>query len=478
MLFKHSSIYILAKLIPGLMAFFALSLYTHLLSPEEYGVYTLIFSSSVFIASVVFSWLPAGTLRFWSSKEFKGSTFTNTIALTYLRIIVVLIALTIIGLMMFWGEPKAFWIINTFFLLIALALFAITQTFFSAKIEPTHYAILTISYSILSLGFGATFAYLGFGATGVITGITIGTLLPALFVFKKTWLPFDKGNFDKGLFKKILTYGLPLAAASFVEEITKVSDRFMLAILQDKSQAGFYAAGYDLSGNSILMIMSAINLAAYPVVIRLLDTEGNKVAMDYFRHYVILLLGISIPAVVGLNLVGPDLIYLLIDEEFQPAVTFLLPWVSSAIFLLGLQVFYFDLAFQLGNKTISSVKIAVVIAIINFGLNYWLIPKMGIKGAAIATISSFLVGAVLSAIIGRKFFKLPFPQKEFTKILLSSLVMGFCLWWLKDNRGWGWLSMQLVVGGVSYFLMMLIFNILDIRSYALTYVKASFAKYL
>ena len=174
-------------------------------------------------------------------------------------------------------------------------------------------------------------------------------------------------------------------------------------------------------------------------------------------------LGVAVPSVVGLNLVGPDLVYLLIDEKFQESVITLLPWITSAIFLLGLQAFYFDLAFQLGHYVIAIAKISVVIAIVNFSLNYWLIPTMGIHGAAIATLSSFAVGSILSVIMGRKHFTLPFPIKEFTKIILASLVMGFCLWWLKDLRGWGWLALQLGVGMVSYVLMMIVFNVLDVR---------------
>ncbi len=464
MLFKHSLIYILAKLIPGLMAFAALSLYTHLLSPEEYGVYTLIFSAAVLFQNVFFNWLPAGTLRFWSNEAFDANIFTNTLAVVYGRIIFLIALLVGVGLVVYWNDEASIWIISTFLLLIALALFAITQTLFSARIEPARYAALTISYSILSLCFGATFAYLGFGAPGVIAGITLGTLIPALFVFKKLWLPLQRRQYNKELFSKLLLYGLPLAAATLVEEITKVSDRFMLAILQDKSQAGFYAAGYDLSGNSILMIMAAINLAAYPVIIKLLESDGMNAAIKYFHRYVILLLGVSIPAVVGLNMVGENLVLLLIDEKFQPAVILLLPWVSTAIFLMGMQVFYFDLAFQLGNKTISSVKIALAIAVINIGLNLWLIPVMGIQGAAIATISSFFIGSVLSAFFGRKYFKLPFPLKELLQIVISSVVMGLLLWWLKDKHGLGWLILQIVLGGISYFMMMLAFNILEIRS--------------
>ncbi len=455
------------------MTFAALSLYTHFLSPDEYGVYTLIMSATILFHNVIYNWLPAGALRFWASEQYNKLEFTSTLATSYIRITLGLLLITLLGVIYYWQKPEASWIISSFSFLLALALFSITQSLFTAKIEPQYYAYMAISYSICALVLGSTYAYLGYGATGVLAGITLGTLIPALFVFKTTWLPYKREAYNKELFKKLLVYGLPFASAALLEEVTKVSDRFMLAWLHDKSQAGLYAVGYDLSGNTILILMAAINLAAYPVIIKLFETKGVKAAMDYFRYYAILLLGISIPAVIGLNLVGPDIVYLLIDEQYQASVIFLLPWITVAVFVMGLQATYFDIAFQLSHYVITVVKIGIVIAIVNFLLNYWLIPPMGMKGAAIATLSSFTLGSVLSAILGRRRFKLPFPFIEFTKILIASLVMGFCLWWLKDLRGWGWLMLQFGVGIISYALMLIVFNILDTRTYIKKYLNRS-----
>ena len=465
MLIKHSLIYILAKLIPGLMAFAALSIYTHLLSPDEYGLYTLLFTGVVFLHNVIFNWLSSGTLRYWSNSDFSKSQFTNTIGTSYLKIIAVLSVILIIGVGFYWGEQQAIWLLSGYLFLLSLALFTISQNIFSASIQPVYYAYLTICYSILALGFGSLIAYLGYGPTGVIFGIAIGTCIPALFVFKRIWLPFSTKQYNPKLFKKLMIYGIPLAAAALVEEVTNVTDRFMLAGMRGKSEAGLYAVGYDLSGNSILMIMAALNVAAYPVIIKLLDSEGVTAATNYFKNYVVLLLAVSIPAVVGLNLVGPNLVHLLIDVDYQESVIFLLPWITVAIFLLGLQVFYFDLAFQLGQKTIASVKIAVVIAMVNIGLNYALIPEMGMHGAAIATISSFAVGCLLSAFFGRKYFTLPFPLSDIVKIVTSTLIMFCCLWWFKDNTGWMWLLLQLFIGVCSFAILMIFFNILNAREY-------------
>lgn len=472
MLFKHSLIYILAKLIPGLMAFVALSIYTHLLSPEEYGLYTLLFTGVVFLHNVIFNWLPSATLRYWSDPEYTKSQFTNTLGTSYLRLIGILSLFLVVGVFIYWGEKQAIWLLSGYLFLVSLALFTITQNIFSAGIQPIYYAYLTITYSILALCFGSLIAYLGYGPAGVILGIALGTFIPALIVFKRIWLPFTTKEFNPKLFKRLMLYGMPLAAAALVEEITNVTDRFMLAGMRGNSDAGLYAVGYDLSGNSILMIMAALNVAAYPVIIKLLDSEGVSAATKYFKSYVILLFAVTIPAIVGLNVVGPNLVQLLIDVDYQEAVIFLLPWITISIFLMGLQVFYFDLSFQLGQKTIASVKIAVVIAIINIVMNYILIPKMGIHGAAIATISSFAVGCVLSAYLSRRYFALPFPLKEILQITLSTFIMFGALWMLRDHQGWGWLVLQLIVGVLTYLVMMLFFNILDIRNMILSYLKS------
>lgn len=464
MLFKHTFIYLLAKAIPGIMAFIALSLYTHLLSPEEYGLYTLIFTAAMFASNVIFFWLPAGTLRFWAKQEFSKINFISTLTNTYLGIYLVLILIVLLTAFFLWGTDNYIWIVCTLILTIATSIYTLSQYLMSAQIHPIKYAKLSISYSILAVLFGYIAARMGFGAVGIILGISAGFVVPTLFTKISFWQNYNVHSFEPKLFKKLAVYGLPLASVILLEEVTKVADRFMLASLQNKAEAGLYAVGYDLSGNSILLLMSAINLAAYPVIIKLLDTEGTQAALEYFHKYALLLFGIAIPAVFGLIIVGPNLIHLLIGEEYQHAVIFLLPWIAIALFMMGVQSTYFDLAFQLGNYTIGIVKLSITIALINISLNYFLIPSMGMKGAAIATLTSFILGAILSAIVGRKYFAVPIPIRDLMKIVSAALFMSLCLWWFKDMRGWFWLVGQLLIGIASYALIIYAFNLLDIRT--------------
>jgi len=463
MLFKHTSIYLFAKAIPGLMAFGALSLYTHLLTPEEYGLYTLIFTAAMFANNVIFFWLPAGTLRFWSKQDYGTESFISTLTNTYIKIFLALIIVLIPCAYYYWDTPQLTWLVCTVILTFSVSIYTLSQYLMSAQIHPLKYAKLSISYSILALFFGGIMAKMGYGAIGISLGISAGFLIPTLFAKIDFWTNYNRKSFNPELFKKLAIYGLPLASVTLLEEVTKTADRFMLASLQNKAEAGLYAVGYDLSGNSILLLMSAINLAAYPVIIKLLDNEGKKAALEYFHKYAVLLLGIAIPAVFGLILVGPNLIHLLIGEEYQQAVSFLLPWIAIALFMMGMQATYFDLAFQLGHHTIGIVKISIIIALINVTLNFYLIPIMGMKGAAIATLVSFILGALLSAIIGRKYFAVPLPVGEIIKIGIATIFMSLFLWWFKDQRGWSWLILQLFLGMITYGIAICAFNLLNVR---------------
>jgi len=457
MLFKNSSIYVLAKIVPGVMAFVALSIYTHLLTPQEYGIYTLIFSAALFLHSALFNWLPVGMMRFWPGGTYSDKAFISTLGVLYFRLFV---PITIAGLLLFLflGEGYYSQIAASFLLLAGFTVLMIGQQLQSAQMLPSRYALMTISYAISALSLGAAMAYFGYGPIGVILGTAMGMLIPAAILSAKSWALFDRSLYTPELTRKLLIYGTPLAASFFLDEVANLSDRYMLAWLVDEAEAGKYAVGYDLAGNTVMMIMNAINLAAYPMIVKLLDTKGKEAALEYFNTYVILLLSISIPAVVGLSLVGPGLVSLVIGDDYQPAVILVLPWVASAIFFMGLGAFYVHLPFQLGNKNGGIFKIGVYTALINLILNFWLIPKMGMLGAAVATLLSFMLSTALGVYYARGVFPLPFPAREVVKIVIAAVFMGLCLWVVKDYRGWLWLIGQMAIGLSSYGLATYLLN--------------------
>jgi len=471
MLLKNSSIYMLAKIIPGLMAFTALSVYTHLLTPSQYGVYTLIFTAAMFVNTTVFNWIPVGMVRFWPGGTYTDKTFISTMGVLY-RFLSLPIIILAVAISFFIANESIGYLIAWLALLCGFVSHRFGLMLKTAQMQPTNYAIMLISYSVLALTLGSTLAYLGFGAMGLLIGVATGMLIPSLIQTTKSWLQFDASAYSPELTQKLVIYGMPLAASFLLDEIANVSDRYMLAWLSGEAEAGKYAVGYDLAGNSILMVMNAVNLAAYPMIVKLLDTKGKEAALEYFKTYAVLLLGLSIPAVVGLSLVGPNIVDLVIGDEYKESVTLLLPWVSSAVFFMGAGAFYMHLPFQLGNYNMGIFKIAGTVAVLNLLLNYWLIPKMGMQGAAIATLLSFMVSVSLGFIFGRRVFPIPFPLKEVGKILFSTLLMGLCLYYFRDQRGWSWLMLQFLCGLTIYLIASYLLNVGGVKKLITDRVKA------
>ena len=347
----------------------------------------------------------------------------------------------------------------------SLGFFTISQTLANARVMPQRYAYTAIICSMLSMLFGVLFAYLGYGVVGVLFGITLGTAISSLITFNSVWSnQYDKSDFNKNLFDKLLKFGIPIALATGIEEIIFLADRSMIALLQGASQTGFYAVSYDLSQSSILMIMTAISLAAYPMITKLEEQRNTTDSKLYIRNYFVLLLGISIPALVGINLVGEDLIELIIDKKYHTSMIEILPWITTATFLLGIQFFYLNLAFQLSHKTIISLKVTVVVLIVNLLSNYVFILSWGIKGAAIATLLSFAVGNILSIFLGRKHYSLPFPIPEILKIIISSFIMALVIFILKNNLEIHNVFLQIVAGVICYFIAAYLFNVHDLKS--------------
>ena len=472
MLVRNSSIYIVAKFIPGMISFIALAVYTHLLTPDQYGIYTLIFTTAMFIFASVFIWLPVGMVRFWPSGEYDEATFISTMGVLY-RCLSLPIIIGVALLVILLGEDWSGYLAACLIVLFSYACSHHVKTLKSTQMLPKSYTALSISCSVLALLLGSSMAFIGQGPLGLLIGISLGMLIPSFVASHQHWTKYNQELFSPELAQKLMLYGTPLAASFILDEVTNVSDRYMLAWIFDNAEAGKYAVGYELAGNTILTVMHAINLAAYPMVVKLLDTQSKEAALEYLKSYIILLLGVAIPAVVGLSMIGPNIVTLVIGEEYQESVILVLPWVSAAMFFMGCGIFYVNLPFQLAHQNSTIFKISGVVVIVNLILNFLLIPELGMQGAAIATLLSFLISGVLGYIYGRHLFVIPFPSKDIIKIIIAAFFMGLFLVYLKDLRGWLPLVYQLSSGFLIYLLLALMLNIGGVKQHAAQYLSST-----
>jgi O-antigen/teichoic acid export membrane protein len=97
-----------------------------------------------------------------------------------------------------------------------------------------------------------------------------------------------------------------------------------------------------------------------------------------------------------------ELVELLTTEQYFGAAA-IIPLILLGYFFQGVYVFMVAPLFYF-KKTLLVPVLTVAGALVNIGLNIFLIPEIGIMGAAVATAISFFVLAVAAYFVGRRFF--------------------------------------------------------------------------
>jgi O-antigen/teichoic acid export membrane protein len=168
-------------------------------------------------------------------------------------------------------------------------------------------------------------------------------------------------------------------------------DVFMVNYFLDSTQVGFYAVGV-LVTEALWQIPNAAGLALFPRTARTLN-EGAAEFTCFVLRQVLLVACVS---GVALALLSPVVIPMVFGAQFSPSVA-VIWWLLPGVIALSLaKVICSDLAAR-GKPEFSSI-FAVVSLGVTVILDLVLIPRMGIKGASLASSAAYVVDAALLAI--------------------------------------------------------------------------------
>ncbi len=457
MLLRHGFQYLLARGVPGVLNFLAIAIYTRLLSPEQYGAYTLTIATVSAVDALLLHWLRLALLRFLPRANKDASGTLPTILRIYLLISLgVSVVAVAVGWLIIDDPLTRQLIVLGAGLFVVQATFELTVERERSELSPRRYGLYSGIKSVVALGVGAGLAAAGLGAVGLLIGLTAALILPLITLGGLTrWAGALRG-YDPILARQIAIYGLPLAATSALAFLISSSDRFMLAGMIDTAAAGQYAVGYDLAQFTLGLLLNIVNLAAYPLIVAAFENDGVAATRTMLRWTLRLMLLIGLPATIGLAVLAPNVAHVLIGSDFESAAVMIIPGIAAAALLFGLKAFYFDLAFQLSGNTIKQVWVLIVTALLNIGLNLWLIPAVGILGAVYSTVAAQIIAILLSWWLGRGSLQVPLPDATTLPIVFATGVM---LAVLLLTRGWtGPLQLlgQVAIGVAVFFAALLL----------------------
>ena len=202
---------------------------------------------------------------------------------------------------------------------------------------------------------------------------------------------------DKRFFKNICRIAIPVAIQSMLQSSFGIVDQIMIGQLGSISISGVGFAGKFTSIFSVLI--SAIAAVAGIMISQYMGQKNQKEIRKSFYLNLFITLGISLIFTLGCIAFPKQIMGLYTKDQavIDEASVYLRIVAGTFIPMAGATML--ATMFRCMEKTLFPLIATIASAVLNTGLNFILISKMGTKGAAIATLVSqaanFLVMFVL-----------------------------------------------------------------------------------
>jgi len=391
---KHYAIYLLGKIVPGIIGLISVPVFLHIFDRRVYGEFSLIYSTFLLFLSISTGWLTQGLVRFYSTFDEPEAFLQNIYRILFYTILLLLIPGIIILKYFNYTFDLICLLITAYFFASYNAIFIIE---YQTKFLPKKIVISDAIRSFFFLAIPVILLYLNLLKTPLIilfSGVLCSFVVANLFLIstgstKKTkFLSINFFHLTASV-KKILallwTYGWPLSLWFVFATLLNISDRYLISYYLDLSKVGEYSAVYDLIYKSLVFLLSPLLMALHPQVVKCFNEGHLKEASHILRRAIIFELGIFFVAIVVLTSLKELLVTGLLGFGAETKVTDLVIPIFIGSFLWQMAMLLHK-PMELKKQT-KQMLLAVLIALVaNIAGNILLIPIYGSVAAAYTTI--------------------------------------------------------------------------------------------
>jgi O-antigen/teichoic acid export membrane protein len=187
--------------------------------------------------------------------------------------------------------------------------------------------------------------------------------------------------------RALLRESWPLALSGLAVYAQAYFDQLVIGQMIGSSELGQYAAAMRLVTAFSFIPMVVYTVAAPEITRAKRDSQPlyHKRLFDLYR----LMGGLFLVTAIPLMLAGPWLAGVLLGRPYLPGAA-LLPWLALRLFFTNFGV---ARSVFLTNEGLFRFGLltAVAGAVVNVGLNLWLVPVYGVPGAIVSSMASFAV---------------------------------------------------------------------------------------
>jgi O-antigen/teichoic acid export membrane protein len=424
---KNLAIYGLGDVAIQLVNFLLLRVYVEYLSKEDYGILALLGSVEA-IAKLFFRWGVDGSfMRFWYDCADDGArqrlSSTLFIFLLVVNGVLLVAALALAPLFSGWIGGERYTLALQ---LVLLNTFAIGFTFIPFHVlrmekRAREFSLLAFARSLATLVLRLALVIgLGYGIMGVVAADLVVTAV-LLAVMVPMFAPLVRPMFSAATLRDALAFGLPRVPHGFAQQVMAVGDKFVLAKFVNDgvmtlADLGLYSMGVSV-GLIQKVFLAAFEYAWAPFYYATVREPGAQRIFSAVTTY-----GVAILALMtaGLSAIAADLLTVVTGGQYTAAAG-IVAWTSVGVFFQGVYLMT-SIGLNITRRTQYYPVATAVAAGANIALNFALIPRYGILGAAYANGIAYALQAAIAFYFSQRFYPVAYETGRLLRLVIAAVL--------------------------------------------------------
>ena len=390
---RHSALYSFGNILAKALGFAMLPFYTHYLGPGDYGLLEIMDLSISLLGMVLHMGIAPALLRCYagapSAEEKNKAVSTVFLFVGATGLVTFLCGAAVVrpvSAALFGPAVPSKYLLLSFSSFIISYIAGPFRIYLRARENSGRLVLLDTISTVLVLILNIVFI------AGLKIGL-MGILLSAVIV-NSIWLLLASGTllrirlrFSGPLLRQMVRFGLPLILSNLAAFVLNFADRFFLQHFQSLVAVGLYAVGYKFGFMINVLLVQPFSVMWQS---RMYAIYTNDQHASIFAQIFVLYSFVLTYAALAMALLSPEIVRIMAGPAFAAAGA-VIPLISLAYVVCGVGS-YLQTGLYLVNRTKLIGVISAASAVISLGLNYVLILRYGMMGAAWATLLSF--GAV------------------------------------------------------------------------------------
>ncbi|MCB6710277.1 polysaccharide biosynthesis C-terminal domain-containing protein [Bacteroides fragilis] len=383
-LFSNTLIFGVGNFMTKLIYFFLMPIYTLALTTEEFGLADLLNNSLQLVMPVFTLSITDAVFRFALDKEINHRLLLcNGLKILGYSYIIVLLLVSIIR----FFSPHNYWIFFAI-LYVLESLKTLLAQFARGVGKIKEFALNGILGAIFLLG--STYFCLQifqWGINGYLIAFIIANIVSIIYLLWKVDIKsyMDFSLCDRVLLRNMIIYSLPLIPNMLSWWMTNISSRYIIAGYCGLGIAGLFAGASKIP--ALINVVASVFQQAWQFasVKEYQESTKSEFYSRVFYYYSFFVIMISSVTLVAL----PYLSRFILKGRFYEA------WIYTPLLLfsatLGCYSIFFGTFYAVVKDNKKTMYTTLVGAIVNILICFMLIPLIGVVGALIANVVSYVV---------------------------------------------------------------------------------------